>query len=98
MVLVLIASSVIVWPLTNTSHANDPMPYNQYRAFIAQAYQESRASRSQSRDECITMLTQIADKLEAVTAVRMPDGTVMSVEHCCGISHGNMPNLRQPGE
>jgi hypothetical protein len=84
-VLVLIASSLLVWPLTNTVHADDPMPYGEYRALVVRAYQDARAARSQPRSKCAATLNHIADELEAVTAVRMPNGTVMPVEHCCGI-------------
>ncbi len=84
-ILILVTVSLTIYPFVSVVRADDPMPYDEYRAFIAWAYQEAHTSRSQSRSECAATLDQIADELEAVTAVRMPDNTVMPVEHCCGI-------------
>lgn len=66
----------------NPARADDPLPYDEYRALIAQARQDALAAQP---DTCTETLNRIAGELEAVTAVLMPDGSVMAVQHCCGM-------------
>lgn len=80
--LISLALVLLTLPLAATAHADPTISYDEYQELIARARSELRAARSGSADECEATLARIAAELEAVTVVRMPDGTLMPVDNC----------------
>lgn len=81
----LAVTSLMILPLSTAARADAPISYEDYRALIARARQDVRAAGLQSPQECAATLDRIASELAGVTAVEMPDGTIMPFEFCCGL-------------
>ena len=85
LILALALTSLMILPLSTAARAGDLISYEEYRALIARARQDVHAAGLRSPQECAATLDRIASELAAVTAVEMPDGTIMPFELCCGL-------------
>ncbi len=70
-----LATVVLLLHTTEQTYAQETIPYTTYLARISRYRTDVRRA-----EECAD-LADIADQLESITAVQMPDGSVIQVEH-----------------
>lgn len=63
------------------AQADETISYEAYLRLISHLRERARMAQTQPQQECAATLSQIATDLEAITAVRLPDSTLMSVDH-----------------
>jgi hypothetical protein len=67
----------VAFPLS----ADQTISYEAYLVLIGQLRQQTQVAATQDGAACTQTLAQVADTLVDVTAVQLPNGTIMAVDH-----------------
>ena len=80
-VLSAILSLFLLFPMGTTSAQQQPLPYDEYLAFIGRLRGDVINAQSVQGDGCNARLESLAVQLNQITQIQMPDGSIVQVDH-----------------